>query len=144
MPAKEAAVPRLIPRDLLESANQLTLVTTYGVAPVVGGLLLSFAGILYLWPNIEHPRWKFLSFGATFAVVLWLLASGAFAIYVSMFGSYNKAWGSLSAVVILMTWFWLSGVALLLGAEINAEAERSRELRRGEPAEVELTAPAKA
>ena len=111
---------------------------------LVGGLLLSFAGILYLGPNIEHPRWKFLSFGATFAVVLWLLASGAFAIYVSMFGSYNKAWGSLSAVVILMTWFWLSGVALLLGAEINAEAERSRELRRGEPAEVELTAPAKA
>ena len=111
---------------------------------LVGGLLLSFAGILYLGPNIEHPRWKFLSFGAVFAVVLWLLASGAFALYVSMFGSYNKAWGSLSAVVILMTWFWLSGVALLLGAEINAEAERSRELRRGEPAEVELTAPAKA
>jgi membrane protein len=111
---------------------------------LVGGLLLSFAGILYLGPNIEHPRWKFLSFGATFAVVLWLLASGAFALYVSMFGSYNKAWGSLSAVVILMTWFWLSGVALLLGAEINAEAERSRELRQGESAERELTAPAKA
>src|SRR5215217_4777003 len=99
---------------------------------LVGGLLLSFAGILFLRPNVEHPRWKFLSFGAIFAL------------YVSMFGSYNKAWGSLSAVVILMTWFWLSGVALLLGAEINAEAERSRELRRGEPAEAELTAPAKA
>jgi len=111
---------------------------------LVGGLLLSFAGILLLGPNVEHPRWKFLSFGAVFAVVLWLLASGAFALYVSKFGSYNKAWGSLSAVVILMTWFWLSGVALLLGAEINAEAERSRELRRGEPADVELTAPAKA
>jgi membrane protein len=111
---------------------------------LVGGLLLAFAGILYLGPNVEHPRWKFLSFGATFSVVIWLVASGAFAVYVSMFGSYNKAWGSLSAVVILMTWFWLSGVALLLGAEINAEAERSRELRRGEPAEVDLTAPAKA
>ena len=110
---------------------------------LVVGLLLSFAGILFLGPNVEHPRWKFLSFGAVLAVVLWLIASGAFALYVSMFGSYNKAWGSLSAVVILMTWFWLSGVALLLGAEINAEAERSRELRRGEPADVELTAPAK-
>jgi len=52
--------------------------------------------------------------------------------------------GALSAVVILLTWFWLSGVALLLGAQINAEAERSRELRRGERAEVELQAPAKA
>jgi membrane protein len=111
---------------------------------LVGGLLLSFAGILYLGPNVEHPNWKFLSFGAVLAIVLWLAASGLFAVYVSMFGSYNKAWGSLSAVVILMTWFWLSGVALLLGAEINAEAERSRELRRGEPAEAELTAPAKA
>jgi membrane protein len=111
---------------------------------LVGGLLLSFAGILFLGPNVEHPRWKFLSFGAVFAVVLWLTASGLFAVYVSMFGSYNKAWGSLSAVVILMTWFWLSGVALLIGAEINAEAERSRELRQGKPAEAELTAPAKA
>jgi len=111
---------------------------------LVGGLLVAFAGILFLGPNVEHPRWKFLSFGAVFAVVLWLLASGAFAFYVSMFGSYNKTWGSLAAVVILLTWFWLSAVALLLGAEINAEAERSRELRRGEPAEAELTAPAKA
>jgi membrane protein len=107
------------------------------------GLLLAFAGILFLGPNVDHPRWKFLSFGAVFAVAVWLIASGAFAFYVSKFGSYNKAWGSLAAVVILMTWLWLSGVALLLGAEINAEAERSRELRRGEPAESELTAPAK-
>jgi membrane protein len=111
---------------------------------LVAGLLVSFAGILFLGPNVDHPSWKFLSFGAIFAIVVWLLASGAFAVYVSMFGSYNKTWGSLSAVVILLTWLWLSGVALLLGAEINAEAERSRELRRGEPAEVELQAPAKA
>ena len=111
---------------------------------LVAGLIATFAGILYLGPNVEHPRWRFLSFGAVVAVVVWLLASGAFALYVSQFGAYNKAWGALSAVVILLTWFWLSGVALLLGAEINAEAERSRELRSGEPAEVELQAPAKA
>jgi membrane protein len=111
---------------------------------LVAGLIATFAGILYLGPNVEHPRWRFLSFGAVVAVVVWLLASGAFALYVSQFGAYNKAWGALSAVVILLTWFWLSGVALLLGAEINAEAERSRELRSGEPAEVELQAPSKA
>ena len=111
---------------------------------LVGGLLVSFAGILYLGPNAEHPRWRFLSFGAVLAVVIWLLASGAFAFYVSRFGSYNKAWGTLSAVVVMLTWLWLSGVALLLGAEVNAEAERSRELRQGRPAEVELQAPAKA
>jgi membrane protein len=107
------------------------------------GLLVSFAGILYLGPNVEQQRWRFLSFGSVLAVVIWLAASGAFAFYVSRFGSYNKAWGTLSAVVVLLTWLWLSGVALLLGAEVNAEAERSRELRRGEPAEVELQAPAK-
>ena len=95
-------------------------------------------------PNVEHQKWRFISLGAVFAVVVWLLASGAFAFYASRFGSYNKAWGSLSAVVVMLTWLWISSVALLLGAEINAEAERSRELRRGEPAERELQAPAKA
>ena len=111
---------------------------------LVGGLLLCFAGVLFLGPNIEHPRWRFLSFGSLIAIVIWLAASGAFAFYVSKFGSYNKTWGALSAVVIMLTWLWLSACALLLGAEINAEAERSRELRRGEPAERELQAPAKA
>jgi membrane protein len=111
---------------------------------LIGGLLLAFAVVYYLGPNIKHPKWHFISFGAVFAVVVWLLASGAFAFYASRFGSYNKAWGSLSAVVVMLTWLWISSVALLLGAEINAEAERSRELRRGEPAEVELQAPAKA
>jgi membrane protein len=111
---------------------------------LIGGLLLAFAVIYYLGPNIQHPKWQFLSFGAVFAVVVWLVASGAFAFYASRFSSYNKTWGSLSAVVVMLTWLWLSSVALLLGAEINAEAERSRELRRGEPAERELQAPAKA
>jgi membrane protein len=110
---------------------------------LIGGLLLAFSVILHLGPNVKHPRWQFVSFGAVFAVVIWLIASGAFAFYASRFGSYNKAWGSLSAVVVMLTWLWISSVALLFGAEINAEAERSRELRRGEPAERELRAPSK-
>jgi membrane protein len=110
---------------------------------LIGGMLVAFAGVLYLGPNVDEPRWRFLTFGAIVATVVWLLVSGAFAFYVSEFGSYNKAWGALSAVVILLTWFWLSGVALLFGAEINAEAERTRKLRRGELAEVELQAPTK-
>jgi membrane protein len=93
------------------------------------GLLFVFAGLLYVGPNVEQRRWSLLTFGSVLAIVLWLVASTAFAIYASRFGSYNKAWGSLSAVVVLLTWLWLTSVTLLFGAEINAEAERSREPR---------------
>jgi membrane protein len=111
---------------------------------LVVGLLAAFAGMLWLGPNVEHPRLAFLTPGAILAVMIWLAGSGLFALYVSMFGSYNKAWGTLAGVVIMLTWLWLSAAALLLGAEVNAEAERSRELRRGEPAQRRLQAPAKA
>jgi membrane protein len=107
------------------------------------GLLFAFAAIYYLGPNIAHPRWQFVTLGTVVSVVLWLAASGGFAFYVSQIGSYNKVWGSLAAVIIMLTWLWISALALLFGAEINAEAERSRELRKGEPAETELQAPAK-
>jgi membrane protein len=108
------------------------------------GLLGLFAAVLALGPNVDHPRWRFLTPGSVLAVVLWLAASGLFAAYVSMFGSYNKAWGSLAAVVIMLTWLWLSALVLLIGAEVNAESERSRELRQGQPAEREIQAPTKA
>jgi membrane protein len=111
---------------------------------LIAGLLVAFAGLMHYGPNVKHPRWGFLTFGSVLAIVIWLAASGAFAFYASKFGSYNKTWGSLAAVVVMLTWLWLSAVALLLGAEVNAEAERSRELRRGEPAEGELQAPTKA
>ena len=111
---------------------------------LIGGLLVAFAGILYLGPNIEHRRFSLVTPGSVLAVLLWLAASGLFAVYVSMFGSYNKAWGTLAAVIIMLTWLWLSSLALLLGAEVNAELERSRELREGQPAETHLQAPAKA
>ena len=111
---------------------------------LAAGLLFAFAALMRYAPNVEHPRWRFLSFGSVLALVIWLVASSAFAFYVSKFGSYNKTWGSLAALVVILTWLWLGAVAFLLGAEINAEAERSRELRRREPAEVELQAPAKA
>jgi membrane protein len=106
------------------------------------GLMAMFAAVLWLAPNVSPPKWSFISPGAVFAVVVWLVASAAFAFYASGFASYNKAWGSLSAVIVMLTWLWLSALALLMGGEINAEAERSRELRRGEPAQSEIQAPA--
>ncbi len=130
--------------DAVGARHAVTIVWWAAQWPILLlGMLVAFAGILFLGPNVEHPRWRFLSVGAVVAVALWLASSAIFAFYVSRFGSYNKTWGALSAIVILLTWLWLSGVALLLGAEINAEAERSRELRRDEPAEVDLQAPRK-
>jgi membrane protein len=96
---------------------------------VFAGLLAAFAAVLYLGPNAEQPRFRFVTPGSVLAVLVWLAASGLFALYVELFGSYNKTWGSLAAVIVMLTWLWLSALALLLGAEVNAEAERSRRLR---------------
>jgi membrane protein len=112
---------------------------------LIVGLLAAFATVLYLGPNVDHPRWRFITPGSVFAVIAWLAVSGLFAVYTATFASYNKTWGSLAAVIVMLTWLWLSGCALLLGAEINAEAERSRELRQGQEAAAhEIQAPAKA
>ena len=111
---------------------------------LICGLLAAFAALLYLAPDVDHPRWRFLTVGSALAVVIWLAASAGFAFYSASFSSYNKAWGSLSAVIVMLVWLWLTGLALLFGAEVNAEAERSRELRRGEPAERDLQVPSRA
>jgi len=110
---------------------------------LLGGLLVAFATLLYLGPDVEHRRWQFITPGSVLATVVWLAASGGFAFYTSRFGSYNKTWGSLAAVIVMLTWLWLAAIALLLGAELNAEAERSRELRAGRPAGRELQLPAR-
>ena len=93
---------------------------------LIFGLLVAFGAVLFFGPNVGQQRWRFLSVGAGLAVGLWLLASGGFAIYLAFFGSYNKAWGSLAAVIIMLTWLWLSSLALLFAAEVDAEAERTR------------------
>jgi membrane protein len=87
-------------------------------------LLLANGTVLYLAPNVQRP-WRPISPGAIVAAVIWLAASGLFSLYTSMFASYNKTWGSLAGVIVMLVWLWLSGTALLFGAEINAEAERS-------------------
>jgi membrane protein len=111
---------------------------------LIGGLLAAFATLLYFGPDVDHPRWRFLTLGSAIAVIIWLIASGLFAFYTAKFGSYNQTWGSLSAVIIMLTWLWLSALALLFGAEVNAEAERSRELRQGEAAHRDLQVPSRA
>jgi membrane protein len=112
---------------------------------LIAGLLAAFATVLYLGPNVDHPKWQFITPGSVITLFIWLVASGLFAIYTSMFGSYNKTWGTLAAVIVMLTWLWLTALALLFGAEVNAEAERSRELRQGQTAAADqIQAPAKA
>ncbi|HEU5490769.1 MAG TPA: YihY/virulence factor BrkB family protein [Gaiellaceae bacterium] len=93
---------------------------------LLGALLFAFATVLSLGPGVEQHTWKLISPGALTAVLIWLVASGGFAFYTASFGSYNKSWGALSAVVITLVWLWLTSASLLFGAEINAEAERLR------------------
>ena len=107
---------------------------------LVLALLAAFAVVLSLGPDVEVRHWSFLTPGAIVAVLVWLLASGLFAVYVSLFSSYNKAWGSLAAVIIMLTWLWLSALALLLGAEVNVVAGREQDSRGAEPAEAKLRA----
>jgi membrane protein len=97
---------------------------------LVLGMLAAFATLLHLGPNVEQSRWRFLSIGTAAAVLIWLGVSGLFAFYTSHFGSYNKTWGSLAAVIVMLVWLWLTSLALLFGGELNAEVERSRTLRR--------------
>ena len=101
---------------------------------LLGGLLFAFGVVLYLAPDVEQRSWKLITPGAVTAVAVWLVASGAFALYTAHFGSYDKTWGTLSAVVITLLWLWLTGASLLLGAEINAEAQRVIAQRNDPPA----------
>jgi membrane protein len=102
---------------------------------LIGVLFLAFSALFALATDDSNRRWRLVSPGAAIAVVLWLVASAGFAVYASDFGAYNKTWGSLSAVIVTLVWLWLSGLALLFGAEVDAEWERSRnESRASSPA----------
>jgi len=117
-----------------------TAVTIWDIAkwPVLL-LIVSFMFSILYWaaPNVKHPGFRWLSPGGVFAVAVWMIASGAFALYVANFSSYNKTYGALAGVIIFLVWLWISNIALLLGAEWNAEIERARVMEAGHPADEE-------
>jgi len=145
---------------LLLALSSVAVVVTGGLAKQVGNLvgvgssavqvwdiakwpvlviLVSFMLAILYWaaPNVKHPGFRWLSPGGLLAVALWLVASGAFALYVANFSSYNKTYGALAAVVVFLVWLWISNVAILLGAEFNAEIERGRFIEAGHDAREE-------
>lgn len=96
-----------------------------------------FTILYYASPNVRHPGFRWLTPGGVLAVVMWMVVSAAFGLYVANFGSYNKTYGSLGAIVIFLVWLWLTNVAILLGAELNAEIARGRQIEAGHPADCE-------
>ena len=98
---------------------------------------LMFAILYWASPNVKQPGFRWVSPGGLLAVVVWIAASALFAVYVANFGSYNKTYGALGGVIIFLVWLWISNVAVLLGAEFNAELERGRRIEAGMPADRE-------
>ena len=113
-----------------------TAVTVWDIAKwpvllIIIGLILAI--LFWASPNAKHG-FQWVSPGGFIAVALWLIASAAFALYIANFAHYNKVYGSLAGVIVFLIWMWISNVAILLGAEFNAELERGRAIAAGHPA----------
>ena len=121
-----------------------TAVTVWQIVkwPVVVILASLLIALLY-WstPNVQVPKFRWFSPGAVFALVVWAVASLAFGFYVANFGNYDATYGALAGVIVFLLWLWITNNALLLGAELDAEMERGRELQAGLPAEEVIQLP---
>ncbi len=110
--------------------------------PVMLALVVLLVAVLYHFtPNVRQPKFRWISVGALVAIGVWLVASLAFALYVSSAGNYSKTYGALAGVIVMLLWIWLTNLALLFGAEVDSELERARELQAGMPAEQSLQLP---
>jgi membrane protein len=118
--------------DLLGFGN--AAVTAWEIAkwPAMLVLLAGLLAVLYYAaPNVRQPGARWISPGGIFAMVLWIAASGVFALYVATFGSYNKTYGAVAGMIVFLVWLWISNIAILLGAELDAELARERGVQNG-------------
>jgi membrane protein len=100
--------------------------------PVLIGIVsFMFAFLYWAAPNVKHPKFRWVSPGGVVAVLIWIVASVAFAFYVANFGSYNETYGTLGGVIVFLMWLWITNLAVLFGAELNAELERGRQIEGG-------------
>lgn len=110
---------------------------------LVGAAILVIAVLYHATPNAKQPRFRWISVGASLALVALVVACILFAFYVTTFSNYEKTYGSLAGIVVFLLWLWIGNIALLFGAEFDAELERGRELQAGIAAEVEIQLPAR-
>jgi membrane protein len=130
--------------DVLGLSEEMVLLWNIAKWPLIALFVVVIVAVLYYaTPNVQQPKFRWLSVGAVVAIVGWLVASAGFAFYVTNFSSYNKTYGSLAGVIVALLFLWITNLALLFGAELDSEMERGRELQAGIPAEVELQLPAK-
>jgi membrane protein len=111
-----------------------TAITVWNIAkwPVLAALFITMIAVLYYAsPNVKLRGFRWVTPGSVVALVVWVVASAAFAFYVANFGSYNKTYGTLGGLVVLLIWFWITNLAILFGHQLNAERERSIELGEG-------------
>ena len=120
--------------DPIGVGNTAITIWNYAKWPILAALFVLMIDLLYYSsPNVKLRGFVWLTPGALLALVLWAIASVGFAIFVANFGSYDKTYGTLGGVVVLLVWMWITNLAILLGHELNAERERSRELAEGVP-----------
>jgi membrane protein len=104
-------------------------------------VMTMFALLYYLAPNVRQPRLRWVTPGGILGVLLWVAASAGFGVYIANYGSYDRTYGALASVIVFLVWLWITNVALLLGAEFDAELERERELAAGLPAREKIQLP---
>ena len=128
--------------DVIGLGDQTVLAWEIVKWPVIALAVMAIVAMLYYaTPNVKQPRFRWISVGAAVAILVWLLASAAFALYLATFADYDKTYGSLAGAIVALLFLWITNLALLLGAEIDSELERGRELQAGIPAEAELQLP---
>src|SRR6478672_7711475 len=123
-----------------------TAVTIWNIVkwPVLAAIAALVVAILYYaTPNVKQPKFRWISVGAAVAILTWIIASALFGFYISQFSNYNKTYGSLAGVIIFLLWLWITNLALLFGAELDAEMERGRQLQAGIAAEEDIQLPAR-
>lgn len=118
--------------------------TVWSIArwPIIVVLMtLAVATLYFATPNVKQPKFRWISIGAGVAILTWIVASVLFGLYVTNFSSYNKTYGALAGVIVFLLWLWITNLALLFGAELDAELERGRQLQAGIAAEEDLQLP---